>query len=273
MKKEIRALEVVARLSEEGFDFFTTDDLVERLGIPRQAAHDVTRRLVGANQARRLKRGLFAVMEPAYWHRPEAGLVANWYLAAARLAEPADYFLAYYTAMEIHQMLQHPLTTVIAAATEQRRTVEVGPVTFRFVTVATRKFFGFEHVQIQRGKTVNVADLEKTFLDAADRPDLCGGIEEVFRGFGRRAEALDGDRLLRYASRLGSHSTTKRLGFLLEWAGYGETGVLLELRELAGRTRHYVPLDPKRSRDGERDRRWEVLVNVPLERLLRTRRT
>lgn len=273
MKEQVRAQEVLARLGEQGLDFFTTDDLVERLGIPPQAAHDVTRRLVAANQTRRLKRGLYAVLEPGYWHRPDAGFVANWYLAAARLAEPADYFLAYYTAMEIHQMLQHPLTTVIAATTEQRRTVDVGPVTFKFVKVTKRKFFGVEKRQIQRGRTVEVADLEKTFLDCANRPDLCGGIEEVFRGFDRRAEALDGDRMLRYAMRLGSPTTTKRLGFLLEAAGYGESAVLLELREIAGRLHHYVPLDPKRPRDGERDTRWEIFVNVPLDKLLKTLRT
>jgi predicted transcriptional regulator of viral defense system len=273
MQDQVRAQEVLARLGEQGLDFFTTDDLVERLGIPPQAAHDVTRRLVAANQAQRLKRGLYAVMEPGYWRRPDAGFVANWYLAAARLAAPADYFLAYYTAMDLHQMLQHPLTTVIAATTEQRRTVDVGPVTFKFVNVAKRKFFGIEKRQIQRGKTVNVADLEKTFLDAADRPDLCGGIEEVFRGFDRRAEGLDGDRILRYAIQLGSPTTTKRLGFMLETAGYGESAVLLELREMAGRLHHYVPLDPKRPRNGERDTRWEILVNVPFDKLLRTLRT
>jgi predicted transcriptional regulator of viral defense system len=273
MKEQVRAQEVLAMLGEQGLDFFTTDDLVRRLGIPRQAAHDVTRRLVAANQARRLKRGLYAVLEPAYWHRPDAGFVANWFLAAARLAEPADYFLAYYTAMEIHQMLQHPLTTVIAATTEQRPTVAVGPVTFRFVKITKRKFFGTEKRQIQRGKTVNMSDLEKTFLDAADRPDLCGGIEEVFRGFGRRADALDSDRILRYTMRLSSPSTTKRLGFLLEATGYGESAVLLELREMAGQLHHYVPLDPKRPRDGKRDTRWEILVNIPLDKLLRAGRT
>jgi predicted transcriptional regulator of viral defense system len=162
---------------------------------------------------------------------------------------------------------------VIAATTEQRPTVDVGPVTFRFVKVAKRKVFGIDERQIQRGRTVNVANLEKTFLDAADRPDLCGGIEEVFRGFDRRAEALDGDRILRYAMRLGSPTTTKRLGFLLEAAGYAEPAVLLELREIAGRVHHYVLLDPKRPKDGKRDTRWEILANVPLDRLLKTRRT
>jgi predicted transcriptional regulator of viral defense system len=273
MKRQVRAQGVLARLGEQGLDFFTTEDLVGRLGIPSQAAHDVTRRLVAANQAQRLKRGLYAVLEPAYWHRPDVGFVANWYLAAAYLAEPADYFLAYYTAMEIHQMLQHPLITVMAATSEQRPTVAVGPVTFKFVKVAKRKFFGMEKRQMQRGRTVNVADLEKTFLDCANRPDLCGGIEDVLRGFDRRGEALDGDRLLRYAMRLGSPTATKRLGFLLEAAGYGESSVLLELRRMAGRQHHYVPLDPKRSRDGERDTRWEILVNVPLDRLMRTIRT
>lgn len=270
---ETRAKDVLASLAEQGKDFFTTDDLVEGLKIPPQAAHDVTRRLLAANQVKRLKRGLFAVLEPAFWHRPEAGLVANWYLAAARLAEPAEYFLAYYTAMEIHRMLQHPLTTVTAATREQRRAVKVGPVTFRFVKLTERKFFGIEKRQVERGKTVNVSDLEKAFLDAADRPDLCGGVEEVLRGFDRRANTLDSERLLRYAMRFNSPTAAKRLGFLLDAAGFAEPDVLLELRQIAGRLHHYVPLDPKGPKNGQRDTRWEILMNVPPDRLLRARRT
>lgn len=272
--ERVRAQEVLAKLAEQGLDFFTTDDLVERLGISGQAAHDVTRRLVAANQARRLKRGLYAVLEPAFWRRPNGDFVVNWYLAAARLAAPAEYYLAYYTAMEMHQMVQHPLTTVMAATTQQRPTVDVGPVTFRFIKVSERKFFGYEDRQVQRGRSVKVADLEKTFIDAADRVDLCGGIEEIVRGFDRRKNDLDPDRLLRYAQQLHSPATTKRLGFLLEAAGYGEPAVLVELRRAAGRLRHYVALDPTRPAEGaERDRRWELQLNVPIDRLLRSRDT
>lgn len=273
MSERVRAQEVLTRLAHQGLDFFTTDDLIEGLHIKPQAAHDVTRRMLSANQVRRLKRGLYAVLGPAYWHRPDAGLTTNWYLAAARLAEPADYFLAFHTAMEMHRMLQHPLTTVIAATTQQRPTVRLGAATFRFVKIVRRRFFGTEYRQVERGKTVKVSDLEKTFLDAASRIDLCGGVEDVVRGFDRRAEDLDGDRLLRYAMRLGSPSTTKRLGFMLETIGYADSAVLLELHEIAGNLRHYVPLDPKRPKEGERERRWEILVNVPRSRLLEAIRT
>jgi predicted transcriptional regulator of viral defense system len=73
--------------------------------------------------------------------------------------------------------------------------------------------------------------------------------------------------------KLGSPSTTKRLGFLLELAGYGDSAVLRELRDTAGRLHHYVRLDPKRPQDGERDARWEVLINIPLARLEKASQT
>ena len=268
---QARGQDVLSRLAGEGLDFFTIDDLVDRVGLPRDAAQDVARRLAKANQVRRLKRGLYIVLDPAYWRRPDAGFVANWYLVAARLAAPDPYYLAYYTAMELHQMLQHPLVTVFAATTEQKPTVRVGIATFRFVRVTERKFFGFEERQIERGAAVAVADLERTFLDCADRIDLCGGLEEVARAFRRRHEDLDRDRLLRYVLELGKPVATKRLGFLLETIGHGDARLMWELERLAGQIRHYAPLVPGRATaDAPKNKRWELLINADLDRLLRS---
>ena len=260
------------RLAEVGVDFFTLEDLRAALDIDRDEAKDLAFRMARAGTTRRLRRGLYAALEPADWGQD--GFLGNWYRAAARLAEPHPYYLAYYTAMEIHRMLQHPLKTVFVATTRQRPDTRVDPVRFRFVNVAEYKFFGFEDTQVQRGRMVKVADLERTFLDCVNRPDLCGGLEEVFRGFDRRHDDIDRDRLLHYVLRLDHPVITKRLGFLLEMVGHGDVLLLRELERAAGRLKRYLPLVNGGPVGGaDRNKRWELTINTDIPKLLHTLRT
>jgi predicted transcriptional regulator of viral defense system len=118
------------------------------------------------------------------------------------------------------------------------------------------------------GKTAEVADLERTFLDAVDRQDLCGGIEEVVRGFARRHDDLDRERLLRYVVEFDAPVVTKRLGFLLEIVGHGDTRLLRELERLAVRMKRYTLLAPGGGAVVERSKRWELEINADPERLM-----
>jgi predicted transcriptional regulator of viral defense system len=273
-KPRLRARDIMGWLAAEGVEVFTIDDLVDRFDVPRQTARAAAARMTEANQVRRLKRGVYLVLEPNHWNHPETPLVANWHLLARYLAAPDPYYLAYYTAMELHRMIQHPLTTVFVATTVQKDALTVGPVRFRFVTVTPSKFFGFEQRQFERGKAVELADLERTFLDCVDRLDLCGGIEEVARGFARRNADLNRERLLRYVLQLDRPVATKRLGYLLEITGHRDPKLLRELERLAGTLKHYAPLVPGVDTAGaERSKRWELIVNADADRLMETLRT
>jgi predicted transcriptional regulator of viral defense system len=265
--------DAVARLARQGKQFFTTRDLVEVLQVDRLRAQQIAFRMAEAGLATRLKRGTYALAPADAWGEPGA-VPTNWYAAAAALVHPAPYYLAYYTAMRLHRMTQHPLRTVFIAITRPRRDVAVGPVRFQFVTLADHRFFGqVDHV-LEPGRVVKVADLERTFLDCVDRPDLCGGLEEIVGGFKRQQHELNADRLLRYVMRLREPALTKRLGFLLELTGYGDPEVLWELERIAGRAKRYIPLDVmRRDRTGLRNKRWELVLNADIDELLRVGKT
>jgi predicted transcriptional regulator of viral defense system len=264
--------DAVTRLADQGMEFFRVADLADVLDVTPDKAKGLARRLARANFARRLERDRYVLVEPADWD--QAGwLGGNRYAAAEALVRPDPYFLAYYTAMEFHRMIQHPLRTVFVAVTKQRAEKRVGPVRFRFIKLNGRKFFGYKEMQIEGGPPVKVADLERTFLDCVDRPELCGGIEEVFRGFARRHDDLNHDRLIRYVLELGKPALTKRLGFLLEAIGHGDARLIWELERIAGRTRHYFRLDKTRPAEGTRNSRWELIVNVDIDRLFHATQT
>lgn len=265
--------DAVARLARQGKQFFTIQDLAQVLEVGRPQAQQIAFRLAEAGLATRLKRGTYALAPVDAWGEPGA-LPTNWYEAAAALVDPAPYYLAYYTAMRLHRMTQHPLRTLFIAVTRPQRDVTVGPVRFQFVILAEHRFFGYEDHVLEPGRVVMAADLERTVIDCVDRLDLCGGIEEVVRGFKRRQTELNPDRLLRYLMRLHEPALTKRIGFLLELAGYGEPRVLWELERIAGRVKRYVPLDTtRRDRTGPRNKRWELVINANPDELLEVGKT
>ena len=272
MKTRTDPKEAIAQLAANGLEMFTLGDLRERLDLTPKQAQRLAHRLGQHNLVRRIKRGVYVILDPADW-QDGRGLGVDRFWAAANAVRGEPYFLAYYTAMELHQMLQHPLRTVFLAVTKQHRPLTFGRTRVRFVTLATGKFFGDEDYRTAEGHVVRVAQLERTFLDCADRPDLCGGIEEVFRGFVRRQADLDPDRLVRLVHRLDKPVVTKRLGFLLELAG-ADPELVLDLERAGGRLKRFVPLDKTSAVTGaERNRRWELIVNSDPRRLFAAART
>lgn len=260
------------RLAAAGVDFFTPEELEAHLRITRRKAYDLAQRLEQANLARRLKKGLYALLPPTDWVDAE-GFAVNRYWTAANLMRRRPYFIAFYTAMDLHQMTQHPIRTVFVATTWRRKDLVVGPVRFRFVTLTEARFFGAETRRLE-GNPVEVADLERTFLDCVDRMELCGGLEEVLRGYDRRHRDLDREKLLRYTLQFDSPVAAKRLGLLLELVGHGDARLFRELERTTPRLGHYVPLEPRgEGQVAERNRRWELDVNADVEKLLQTLRT
>lgn len=265
--------EAIAGLARQSKQFFTIQDLAQVLNVERTKAQQIAFRLAETGLATRLKRGTYALTPADAWGKPGA-LPTNWYEAATALVAPAPHYLAYYTAMRLHRMIQHPLRTLFIAVTRPQRDVAVGPVRFQFVILAEHRFFGHKDHVLEPGHVVKVAELERTFIDCVDRPALCGGLEEIVRGFKRRQAELNPDRLLRYLMRLNEPALTKRVGFLLELAGYGEPRVLWELERVAGRAKRYVPLDTTRKdRTGPRNKRWELVINADLDELLEVGKT
>lgn len=262
-RPQIRSTTVLAKLAEEDVHFFTVDDLQRVLSVDRGRAQLVAQRLADAGFARRLQRGLYALLDPSAWLDPKAGFVMGRYGAAAALA-PKPYYLGYYSAMDLHGMLGHPLLAVVVATKVQKRAVTIPPLRFRFIKVSDRRFFGFEQRSVEGTSRVNVADLERTFIDCVDRFDLCGGVAEVAAGFGRSGRSLNQDRLVQYLERLSEPSLVKRLGYLLEQVDVAPTRLLRQLEEMSRRSSRFVPLDPHAAlaQEADRDRRWRLVLNA-----------
>jgi len=117
--------------------------------------------------------------------------------------------------------------------------------------------------------TVQIAEREKAIADGFDHPELVDGVLEAAKGLWLGSRELDWEKLVAYTLRLGNQVAARRLGFWLELLNLGRDDLLPRLEDDRGHS--YAPLEPSGPREGPRNARWRLIVNVPERQMLEWR--
>ncbi len=200
-----------------------------------------------------VKRGLFVRLGPG-----EA--LPDYAALAARMAP--DAAAAYHTALEVHGCAQSLFErfsfvtwTGVKAVTYRGR--DLVPVRPR-AQLAADGGDGWIETHERDGLELRVTSLERTAVDVLDRPDLAGGVEEVWRSLAG-LPAIDPVALLDYVLVLGSARVASRVGFFLEIRREElaiPASTLAALQDLL--PRH--PVHMERALGGRLNRRWRLIV-------------
>lgn len=224
---------------------------------PRRSAATVDRTLTRWRAEGRIepvKRGLYVRLEPG------GGSLPDFALLAARMAP--DAAAAWHTALEVHGCAQSLFerftfvtwSNVKALTWRGRRFAPIRP------SAALAEDSGEPWIEVHERdrQTLRVTSIERTIVDVLDRPQLAGGIEEVWRSLAA-VPAIDPAALLAYLQRLSSAKLAARVGYYLdtrreELAVPGSTLEALQ---------HMLPSQPvfmDRRLGGRLDTRWRVYV-------------
>ena len=251
--------EFLSILASQGKKIFTSSEAHAFWGSPSmtdQALYQLERR----GWLYRLEPGIYLLLPL------EAGPERHWsesaLIIAPYLVEPAA--IAYWSALHYWQLTEQiPRITFVQSTTRKRpATKTVLNMSFRFVTVKEEKFFGLARRTLD-GQPFPVTNREKTLIDAADRPELSGGIYQLAQSL-QSAQELDWHQLSDYLSHWPTTSPTKRIGYLVE-------ALDLEIPDRNMRIAQWqeriapgiVLLEPGRSRDiGSITTRWQLQINV-----------
>lgn len=201
-----------------------------------------------------VKRGLYVRLEPG------GGSLPDFALLAARMAP--DAAAAWHTALEVHGCAQSLFerftfatwSNVKALSWRGRRFVPVRP------RAALARGGGEPWIEVHErdGQTLRVTSIERTIVDVLDRPQLAGGIEEVWRSLDGVA-AIDPAALLAYLERLGSPRVAARMGYYLD-ARREELAVPAATIEALQQMLPRQPVFMDRRLGGRLDARWRVIV-------------
>ena len=265
---ESAGLRLVTALESVGADLFTSDEAVTEatsLGLSKAHTLKLLNRLAGASRIVRLKKGLYAINDPAT-RLPRAHPFA----IGAALVTPSA--VSHWSALQ-HWGLTEQLPATItlssprrsfpppdgAKESNRRRAWTVAGTRYEVVSITGSTFFGVTQVWLNERNQVPIFDRERTLLDAFQHFHIFGSLSvglEILEG---HLPDLDLERLVDYAMRLKVAAVVKRLGWALAHRQVPQD-VLLPL--FAYPAKGDTPLDPGRPARGRHDPVWRVIENI-----------
>ncbi|MDH5603830.1 MAG: transcriptional regulator [Cyclobacteriaceae bacterium] len=265
-----RSAEFLEALSNRKKDFFTTKEAVEILSdrdppTVRKLISDMAKR----GLVMRIKDGLYHRVP--YEQQPDQ-YFPNWHLTAEAIAQSREYYIGFYSALDIHGLITQPsmVEQVVTLERVKPKIQRVRNVRFEFINLNKKRFFGYKKYWIDDFHKVNCSDLEKTFLDCLYSPDYAGGIMEISRALYKSGDKLQPAKFQEYLEKYNTQAVYKRLGFMI--AGFG---LFPELQDfIAGKiSSSYTPLDPTLDKLGNYVPKWGIVDNIDFITALNSIRT
>ena len=134
-------------------------------------------------------------------------------IAISHALQPESYIsLAY--ALYYHQMFDQLTKTVVAITSKESKKYLFDDYTMKFTKVKGDLFFGFEEKN-ESGYDVNVAEVEKAFIDYLYLDKSFSSASLVFEKLQAFKKDIDFKKLQQYASRIGI-TMVRKIGFLLD---------------------------------------------------------
>jgi len=200
---------------------FTLDEF-KRYAISQHSLNENTQKEILAYHLRkknitRIRRGLFASIPLSFRDTAES-YVIDPYLIAGRIND--DAVLAYHSALDFHGV-SYTLSQQMIFLSQQK----IQPFVYQQTeftrlplsnTLVEKKKTNTEVMSVDRqGLNIKVTSLERTIVDALDRPEYAGGFEEIWRS-AAHIPILNFDKMIEYAILLDNATTIAKLGFFLE---------------------------------------------------------
>ncbi len=247
-KQEERLINII---TDNELSVFDINSLKEFTGKDYVHLRTELRNLLNDGQINSIEKGLYCIRN-----------FRNPYVIANELM--ADSAIAYWSAMNIHNLTEQIPNTIFSQTTGLKQDKEIFNIRFKFVKIKTDKFFGYEYIGFGNEK-FKITDIEKTILDCFDLPRYSGGYEELIRAFAKTE--LNSKKLLEYGLKMNNLSVLKRLGYLSELFGKTrlksfQAGVIKHLNQ------KYTLLDPSGQDTGEFLSKWKIRLNIPADKLL-----
>lgn len=239
-----REAEVIDAIGTRDIVVFEPRDVERFLDVSSRNAYRILGNMADKGLVHRLARGRYVLSET--YDELDS------YEIASHL-EPASY-IGFWSALHFHGLTEQVPQTVFVVVTKAKRSLHVQGQQVRFVQVDPETFFGYDRY----GHAV-VSDPAKTLIDCLRLPEYAGGIAHVFDAIPDTPDAIDIERVVRYAERLGSGAVAARIGYLLE-----RKGLLTDRNRVRDLVTSYTKLDPGGNRTNP-IAEWKLYANVSLD--------
>jgi len=236
--------------------------------ILSNSSQDAVKRLLSDMTKRgllmRVKEGLYYIIP---FEQDPKTFMPDWHLLPQYLVDGTDYYIGYFSALQIHSLITQPNLREQIVVNKQIKpsTLFVKEIPFQFIYHNEKHFFGNKKTWIDSFNRVQCSDLEKTIIDCLFKPDYAGGITEIAKAIYKIKDKIDYSKTVQYAKRFDSQAVLKRLGFLLELLEIKHSAID-ELQKM--RTNSIILLEPSYPKEGKTVSRWSIQQNIDTESIL-----
>jgi predicted transcriptional regulator of viral defense system len=250
---------IIKRFSQKDTACFSTEDVREEFdSISTSYLNNTLMRMVKSNMLIRLNRGLYYIV-PLEHDNPK--YIPDWHLVAKYLMRNKNYYIGYYSALQVHKLITQPSLTEIVVTNVQIKpsNIEIQGVRFQFVYHNKDRFFGAESTWIDDYNKVKCSDLEKTLVDSFVNPHYSNGMVEIAKAVYETRNKINISKIIDYFTRLGNKVAARRYVFICDLleisSSYHES--LLQ-NNLSG---SYLLLDTSAPDEGRINTRYELKIN------------
>jgi len=251
--------DIIKRFSQNETPCFSTDDVREEFrNISSSHLTNTLMRMVKNNMLVRLNRGLYYIV-PLEHNSPK--YIPNWHLVAKYLMRNKNYYVGYYSALQIHKLITQPSLTEIIVTDVQIKpsNIEIQGVRFQFINHKKNRFFGIQNSWIDDYNKVKSSDLEKTLVDSFINPQYSNGMIEIAKAVYETRDKINQGKIIDYFTRSENKVAARRYVFICDLleisSSYHES--LLQ-NNLSG---SFLLLDTSAPDEGKINTRYELKIN------------
>lgn len=200
------------------------------------SAHNRINRLVDAGWMRRIKQGLYLIVD-SLSARSQNDL--SLYVIANSLVSESYVSLSY--ALNYYQMFDQYDKTITSVSLKNSKKYNFDNHTYNFSKVKKDLYFGFVEKR-ENGKIIKIAEAEKALIDYLYLDKSFGGVSLVFEKIRNHHAELDLNKLQDYAKKSGT-GILRKVGFMLDTLGLDSGQASRALEGKAGNS--YFTADSK----------------------------
>ncbi len=200
---------------------------------------------------------LYRLKSKGYLQEIEAGkytLSADELETAAEIVFPS--YISFLSAYAIYNFTTQILVQTHIVTLKPKRHLKTKNLDFKFITFPKKRFFGYSKQRF-REKYIYIAEKEKAIVDSLYLPNYCP-IDESAGAL--QDKSLNIKKIIRYARRMDSIVTLKRLGYLLELRG-----IDIYPRIKSRLNQRYDLLNPFLPRSKKNSKKWKLNINEVLD--------
>jgi len=206
--------EIIKRFSQNDTPCFSTQDARGQFNnISASHLVNTLMKMVNGNMLIRINRGLYYIVPLE--HNSQK-FIPNWHLVAKYLMRNKNYYIGYYSALQIHKLITQPslIEIIVTDVQVKPSNIEIQGVRFQFVYHKRNRFIGIRNTWIDDYNKVKCSNLEKTLVDSFNNPHYSNGMVEIAKAVYETRNKINQDKIIEYFTQLGSKVAARRYVFI-----------------------------------------------------------